>query len=97
MKQQKKKEEGLEFDLVDMETVAFLMRKSHMDVAALAKKVEIGADSMKKWLNGADQTYFKTELAYKIAQALHTTVDTILTYECQVYTGVWREEKEKNL
>ncbi len=52
---------------------------------------------MKKWLNGADQTYFKTELAYKIAQALHTTVDTILTYECQVYTGVWREEKEKNL
>ena len=50
MKQQKKKEEGLEFDLVDMETVAFLMRKSHMDVAALAKKVGIGADSMKRIL-----------------------------------------------
>ena len=53
--------------------------------------------SLAKEENLWSQTYFKTELAYKIAQALHTTVDTILTYECQVYTGVWREEKEKNL
>lgn len=97
MKQQKKDKQDMEFDLVDMKTVMFLMRKSHMDVAALAKKAGIGADAMKKWLDGADQTYFKAELALKIAQALHTTIDTILTYECQVYTGLWREEEEKNL
>ncbi len=69
---------------IDMETVEFLMKKNHIDEKELAKRVGVTPQTVRRWLRGADQTYFSGDLPIKIARALDTTVVTVLAWECKM-------------
>ncbi len=68
---------------LDVETVLFLMRKNHIDLKELAKRVGVMPATVKRWLDGADQKYINADFIVKVAHALDTTISTVLTWECK--------------
>ena len=85
MKEQKTIEREPFYDFIDMETVAFLMKKNHWDVKTVAERVGVTPATFRRWLNGADQRYLSPYLPEKLANALQTTIFTIFTYRCKIH------------
>ena len=69
---------------IDVETVVFLMKKNRLDVEALAEKVGVTSRTLKRFLSGGEQTNLKAEFLAKIAEALQTKIETLLTYDIKM-------------
>lgn len=69
---------------IDVETVVFLMKKNRLDVEALAEKVGVTSRTLKRFLSGGEQTNLKAEFLAKIAEALQTKMETLLTYDIKM-------------
>ena len=55
MKTQKTSEKEPFYDFIDMETVAFLMKKNRWDVKYMAEKVGVTPATFRRWLKSTRQ------------------------------------------
>ena len=74
MKTQKTSEKEPFYDFIDMETVAFLMKKNRWDVKYMAEKVGVTPATFRRWLKSTSQGYLSADAVVKIAWALKTTI-----------------------
>ena len=87
MKTQKTSEKEPFYDFIDMETVAFLMKKNRWDVKYMAEKVGVTPATFRRWLKSTSPGYLSADAVVKIAWALQTTIFTVLSYNCKIVRG----------
>lgn len=65
MKTQKTSEKEPFYDFIDMETVAFLMKKNRWDVKYMAEKVGVTPATFRRWLKSTSQGYLSARRGCK--------------------------------
>lgn len=64
--------------LMNVERVKTIMSEKNIDIKALSEQTGISANTLKKYLNGADQAHMNLITVLKIGQALKTPVKDIV-------------------
>lgn len=63
---------------IDMELIKKLMAEQGLDVKTMAERMKLTPRTVKKYLDGADQSRLLTSLLFKFAKALHVDALTLL-------------------
>lgn len=63
---------------IDMELVKKLMEEKNIDVQTMANSVGLTPKTLKKYLDGADQSYSTVNLLFRLAKALDVPMTRLI-------------------
>ena len=66
---------------LDMEFIKFLMEQKGLSVKDLSQKMKLTPATIRRYLNGADQTNMSTIMLFRFAKALDISVIQLLQSE----------------